>query len=67
MTRARQPEKHYSYTAYADPAMAQSFERKRFTPPTDSPAHSDIAPISPVHESSTAVAPKRWTGTRSLV
>ena len=33
MTRARQPEKHYSYTVYADPAMAQSFERRRFGGP----------------------------------
>jgi ubiquinone/menaquinone biosynthesis C-methylase UbiE len=31
--RARRPEDHYSYTAYADPAMAQSFERRRFGGP----------------------------------
>jgi ubiquinone/menaquinone biosynthesis C-methylase UbiE len=33
VTRARRPEDHYSYTAYADPAMAQSFERRRFGGP----------------------------------
>ena len=30
---ARGPKKHYSYTAYADPAMARSFERRRFGGP----------------------------------
>ena len=33
MKRARRSEDHYSYTAYADPAMAQSFERRRFGGP----------------------------------
>lgn len=33
MSRTRQPDKHYSYTAYADPAMARSFDRKRFGGP----------------------------------
>ena len=32
MTR-RRPENHYSYTAYADPVMAQSFEERRFGGP----------------------------------
>jgi hypothetical protein len=30
--RAADPD-HYSYTAYADPAMAQSFDRRRFSGP----------------------------------
>ena len=33
MTRARGPKEHYSYAAYADPAMARSFEGRRFGGP----------------------------------
>lgn len=33
MTRARGPKEHYSYAAYADPAMARSFESRRFGGP----------------------------------
>ena len=33
MTRTRGPKEHYSYAAYADPAMARSFESRRFGGP----------------------------------
>jgi ubiquinone/menaquinone biosynthesis C-methylase UbiE len=33
VTRARRSKEHYSYAAYADPAMAQSFESRRFGGP----------------------------------
>ena len=33
MTRGRGPKEHYSYAAYADPAMARSFESRRFGGP----------------------------------
>lgn len=33
MTRARRSKEHYSYAAYADPAMARSFESRRFGGP----------------------------------
>ena len=33
MTRGRSPNEHYSYAAYADPAMARSFESRRFGGP----------------------------------
>lgn len=33
MTAARQRADHYSYSAYADPAMAESFDEKRFSGP----------------------------------
>jgi ubiquinone/menaquinone biosynthesis C-methylase UbiE len=33
VTRARRSKEHYSYAAYADPAMARSFENRRFGGP----------------------------------
>jgi ubiquinone/menaquinone biosynthesis C-methylase UbiE len=33
VSRVRESKEHYSYSAYADPAMAQSFERRRFGGP----------------------------------
>jgi ubiquinone/menaquinone biosynthesis C-methylase UbiE len=33
VTRARRSKEHYSYAAYADPAMARSFEHRRFGGP----------------------------------